>query len=432
MREFLKIAEVTLGCRVNIFDTAAILDDLQKSKKVQLVDPMAKPDVYLINTCAVTEGAERDCRNTIRKYQRLNPTARFIVTGCYAQLKPEEIAKNFGVDFVVGTTQREKIPELITQMSFVNGISPQIHVQNIMKLKPKIYNSLSTFTTHTRAFLKIQDGCNEFCTFCIIPFTRGRSRIVPISVVIDQINNLVLKGFKEVVLTGIHLGDYRNHFVNSIEALEKTDLKRFRLSSLEPFDVTDDLLTVLSQSSKFCPYFHLPLQSGDDFILKRMKRPYTTQFFKDLVGRIETLFPHVFIGLDLMLGFPGEDEESYQRTKSFLQSIFWSKAHVFPYSVRKGTSAASFKDQIPSHIKKKRVREMIALSDERLKAFYSRNLNLVLPTLIETSHNGIARGLTSNYIPVSLRHSETSKNDLIPVKLLNISEDKKLVFAEKI
>ncbi|MBI2027152.1 MAG: tRNA (N(6)-L-threonylcarbamoyladenosine(37)-C(2))-methylthiotransferase MtaB [Deltaproteobacteria bacterium] len=413
----LKIAEVTLGCRSNAFDTASILDQVRKKKDVSIVNPSENPDFILINTCSVTDGAERDCRKAIKKLKKHNPQAQFIVTGCYAQLSPTEVADKLGVDYVVGTSMQHLIPDIIISSLGDTKGRGNLFVENIMKQCPKIYDSISSFVPHTRAFLKIQDGCNEFCTFCIIPFTRGRSRIVSHEVVIDEVNRLVDQGVKEIVLTGIHLGDYRKLVELICDISNKTKLKRLRLSSIEPFDVTNELLDCLQDTSIFMPYFHLPLQSGDDVILDKMGRPYTTRYFEKLISQITTRFPNAFIGLDVMVGFPGEDEESFEKTWKFLGSIEWSKAHVFPYSKRSGTKAAGFDDQVSPEFKKGRVSRIIGLSNERLHHFYKSHCGKTHEVLVESVKGTMAKGLTPNYIPVEFESSSVAKNQILPIFL---------------
>ena len=414
----LKIAEVTLGCRANAFDTASILEEVQLHNKINLVQPNEKPDFFLVNTCAVTQGAERDCRKAIKKLKKNNPQAKVIVTGCYAQLSSSEIAKNLGVDYVVGTSLQHMIPGIIEASLKGTKKRDNIYIENIMKQRPKIYDKISSFVTHTRAFLKIQDGCNEFCTFCIIPFTRGRSRIVPITIVIDEIKRLIDRGIKEVVLTGIHLGDYREYLIKLIQDIAThTSLPRLRLSSIEPFDVSIELLDCLKEAKNFMPYFHLPLQSGDDAILKKMKRPYTTSYFEKLVIDIRSRFPDAFIGLDVMVGFPGETHICFERTFQFLNSIFWSKAHVFPYSQRKGTKAVDFENHVLPEDKKNRVARVMRLSEQRLKSFYESQCGKTFEVLVETCNGKVAKGFTPNYMHVEFESFNVTKNQIVPIFL---------------
>ncbi|MBI3017210.1 MAG: MiaB/RimO family radical SAM methylthiotransferase, partial [Deltaproteobacteria bacterium] len=316
-----KIAIATLGCKVNQYDSAQLTEILKKDD-YQIVSDQEAADVYIVNSCTVTAKADQEARHLLRRFQKKNPNATLVLTGCYAQTHAEELSKFSSVHYVVGNTLKTKISEILKEQKTKPKI-PELHIQNAFQVPELPQIEIESFPDHTRVFLKIQDGCDDFCTFCIIPYARGKSRSLTPEAVISQMNLLVQKETQDL--------SPKTNLAELISKIEKeTSLLRLRISSLEPEDVNDELLSVLKNSEKFCPHFHLPLQSGEDFILKKMQRNYTTHYYENLISKITRDFKDVFIGTDVICGFPGETEEQAQASFHFLENLPWSKLHVFP------------------------------------------------------------------------------------------------------
>jgi threonylcarbamoyladenosine tRNA methylthiotransferase MtaB len=419
------VAFYTLGCKVNFYDTEAIWQ-LFKNEGYEQVDFEATADVYLINTCTVTNTGDKKSRQIIRRAVRRNPDAVIAVTGCYAQTSPAEIMAIEGVDLVIGTQDREKI------MTFVNQIQddrkPVNAVRNIMKTRDFEELDVPDFSERTRAFLKIQEGCNNFCTFCIIPWSRGLSRSRAPQSVLEQAKQLVASGYKEIVLTGIHTGGYGDDMENYnltslLWDLDKVEgLERIRISSIEASQIDDAMIDVLNRSSKMCRHLHIPLQAGEDSVLKRMRRKYTTAEFAAKIKRLHEAMPGVAITTDVIVGFPGETEEMFEEGFRFMEDLKFAEMHVFPYSKRTGTPAARMDEQVDDEVKNERVHKLIDLSEKMQLAYAKQYVGQVLDVIPERDYKGapgtgLVMGYTDNYIQVVFDGTEELIGKLCRVKI---------------
>ncbi|MBM7649988.1 threonylcarbamoyladenosine tRNA methylthiotransferase MtaB [Bacillus ectoiniformans] len=420
------VAFQTLGCKVNHYETEAIWQ-LFKEQGYERGEFEAMADVYVINTCTVTNTGDKKSRQVIRRAVRKNPDAVICVTGCYAQTSPAEIMAIPGVDVVVGTQDRVKMLEYIEQ--FKRERQPINGVGNIMK--SRVYEELDVpaFTDRTRASLKIQEGCNNFCTFCIIPWARGLMRSRNPEEVIHQAQQLVDAGYKEIVLTGIHTGGYGSDFKDYNLAMLLTDLeskvkglKRIRISSIEASQLTDEVIEVIDRSNIVVRHLHVPLQSGSNTVLKRMRRKYTMEFFADRLNRLKEALPGLAVTSDVIVGFPGETEEEFEETYQFIKDNKFSELHVFPYSKRTGTPAARMDDQVDEGVKNERVHRLIALSDQLAKEYASQFEGEVLEVIPEElfkegSEEGLYVGYTDNYLKVVFKGTEDMVGKLVKVKI---------------
>ncbi|WP_438346889.1 tRNA (N(6)-L-threonylcarbamoyladenosine(37)-C(2))-methylthiotransferase MtaB [Paenibacillus sp. FA6] len=402
------IAFYTLGCKVNFYDTEAIWQ-LFKDEGYEQVDYEQTADVYLINTCTVTNTGDKKSRQIIRRAVRRNPNAIIAVTGCYAQTSPAEIMDIPGVDLVIGTQDRDKIIPFVKEIQ--ESREPINAVHNIMKNRVFEEMDVPDFTDRTRAFLKIQDGCNNFCTFCIIPWSRGLSRSRDPQNIIKQAHQLVEAGYKEMVLTGIHTGGYGDDLEqydlsDLLMDLDKVDgLERIRISSIEASQIDDKMLDVLNRSTKMCRHLHIPLQAGDDEVLKRMRRKYTTEQFYNKMGLIRQAMPDVGITTDIIVGFPGESHEMFRNGYDLMKAIQFSEMHVFPYSKRTGTPAARMEDQVDEEIKNARVHDLIDLSEQMQLIYANQFVGQVLEVIPEGARKGSEgsgklQGFSDNYLQV--------------------------------
>ncbi len=420
------VAFHTLGCKVNHYETEAIWQ-LFKDTGYQRGEFDENADVYIINTCTVTNTGDKKSRQVIRRAIRRNPDAVVCVTGCYAQTSPAEIMAIPGVDIVVGTKDRSKLLELIEQ--YRTERQPINAVGNIMK--SRVYEELDvpTFTDRTRASLKIQEGCNNFCTFCIIPWARGLMRSRDPQEVIRQAQQLVDAGYLEIVLTGIHTGGYGEDLkdynlaalLRDLESQVK-GLKRLRISSIEASQLTDEVIEVLNNSSVIVRHLHIPIQSGSNTVLKRMRRKYTMEFFAERLDRLREALPRLAITSDVIVGFPGETEEEFMETYNFIRDQRFSELHVFPYSMRTGTPAARMTDQIDEDIKNKRVHKLIELNDQLAKEYASSFEGEMLEVIPEEKYkidpdNGLYEGYTDNYLKVYFEADESMVGKVLLVKL---------------
>lgn len=419
------VAFHTLGCKVNFYDTEAIWQ-LFKNEGYEQVDFEQTADVYVINTCTVTNTGDKKSRQMIRRAIRRNPEAIVAVTGCYAQTSPAEIMAIPGVDMVIGTQDRDKIIPIVKQ--FETDRQPINAVRNIMKTRQFEELDVPDFADRTRAFLKIQEGCNNFCTFCIIPWSRGlmRSR-EPLSV-IAQAEQLVAAGYQEIVLTGIHTGGYGEDIEDYSLAkllwdLDKVEgLKRIRISSIEASQITDEVIEVLKSSDKMCRHLHIPLQAGDDRVLARMRRKYTTAEFASKIERLHEIMPDVAITTDVIVGFPGETEEMFRNGVAFMERMKFSEMHVFPYSKRTGTPAARMEDQVDEEIKNTRVHELIDLSEKMQLAYAQQFVGQVLEVIPERTYkgapdSGLFMGYSDNYVQLVFQGSEDMIGQVCRVKV---------------
>ncbi len=404
-----KVAITTVGCKVNQFESEALHTSLVE-RGYEVVSFGEGADISIINTCTVTHRADFQSRQLVRKALRLNPKSLLVVTGCYSQVEPEVFLKMEGVRYILGNKEKDHLPDLLPLME--KGEIPKILVSNIGEETSFSTSLPHSFFHHTRAFLKIQDGCNGQCSYCIVPRARGPSRSLSPEKIFEQMRILKEKGFKEVVLTGVHLGCYGvdlnppfslQRLLESIEGMETPD--RIRLSSIEPKDFSSSLISTLSQSKKICPHFHIPIQSGDDEILKRMNRDYDRSFLIDLIQGLKEKISEASIGVDLIIGFPGETEERFERTYQLIDSLPISYLHVFPFSKRKGTPAARLSPQLPESRIKERTDLIRRLGREKRKAFNRQFLNKELDVLVEDRRDketGKWVGISRNYIPVLL------------------------------
>ncbi|WP_026569901.1 MULTISPECIES: tRNA (N(6)-L-threonylcarbamoyladenosine(37)-C(2))-methylthiotransferase MtaB [Sediminibacillus] len=420
------VAFHTLGCKVNHYETEGIWRKF-KEEGYERVDFDHQSDVYVINTCTVTNTGDKKSRQVIRRAIRKNPEAVVCVTGCYAQTSPGEIMEIPGVDVVVGTQHREKMIEYIEQHKRdrqpINGVS------NIMKNRVFEEMDVPVFTDRTRASLKIQEGCNNFCTFCIIPWSRGLLRSREPENVLKQAQQLVDAGYKEIVLTGIHTAGYGEdmkdyNFAQLLRELEtKVDgLKRIRISSIEASQITDEVIEVLDQSDKIVRHLHIPLQSGSDTVLERMRRKYSADFYRGKIEKIKRALPGLAITSDVIVGFPGETEEEFQETYDFIREIGYSELHVFPFSKRTGTPAARMTDQVEDDVKNERVRRLIELSDQQAKEYASQYEGEVLEVIPEErfdeeAGDNIFVGYTDNYLKVKFEASDDMIGKIVRVKI---------------
>ncbi|MFJ7847338.1 tRNA (N(6)-L-threonylcarbamoyladenosine(37)-C(2))-methylthiotransferase MtaB [Peribacillus sp. NPDC097224] len=415
------VAFHTLGCKVNHYETEAIWQ-LFKTEGYDRVEFENTSDVYVINTCTVTNTGDKKSRQVIRRAIRKNPNAVIAVTGCYAQTSPAEIMAIPGVDIVVGTQDRGKLLAYIEQFKVER--EPINAVGNIMK--NRVYEELDVpaFTDRTRASLKIQEGCNNFCTFCIIPWARGLMRSRDPKEVIHQAEQLVEAGYKELVLTGIHTGGYGDdlkdyNLAMLLRDLEEVEgLKRIRISSIEASQITDEIIEVLTKSKKVVRHLHIPIQSGSDTVLKRMRRKYTMDFFGDRIEKLKVALPGLAVTSDVIVGFPGETEEEFMETYNFIKKYKFSELHVFPYSKRTGTPAARMDDQVDEDVKNERVHRLISLSDQLAKEYASQFEGEVLEVIPETPlENGLYEGYSDNYMKVIFPATEEMVGEIVKVKI---------------
>lgn len=418
------VAFYTLGCKVNFYDTEAIWQQFKEQGYEQVDFDSQTADVYLINTCTVTNTGDKKSRQIIRRAVRKNPDAIVAVTGCYAQTSPAEIMDIPGVDLVVGNQDRDKIIPFVNQIKETR--EPVNAVRNIMKNRVFEEMDVPDFADRTRAFLKIQDGCNNFCTFCIIPWARGLSRSRDSKSIITQAHQLVEAGYKEIVLTGIHTGGYGDDLDNYdlsslLWDLDKVDgLERIRISSIEASQIDERMLDVLNRSSKMCRHFHIPLQAGDDTVLKRMRRKYTTEQFYNKMGLIRQAMPDVAITTDVIVGFPGETHEMYRNGYDLMKAINFSEMHVFPYSKRTGTPAARMEDQVDDEVKNERVTELLALSDQMKLSYAEKFAGQVLEVIPEGRGDraeGHLHGYSDNYIQLEFEGADHLVGEVCRVKM---------------
>ncbi len=427
------VAFHTLGCKVNQYETEA-MTELFLSRGYTVVEYHHFADIYVINTCTVTNLGDKKSRQMIRRAKKQNPASIVIVVGCYAQIAPDEVMAIEGVNMVIGTNERHRIVELIEEYS--DSTTPINTVTNIMDVKEFEELSIQHLKGHTRAYLKIQEGCNQFCSYCIIPYARGPIRSRKPEDVLNEVKKLVANGFKEIVLTGIHVASYGKDLenMNLLKILEMvhtiSELERIRIGSIEPTVLTEDFLDGLSRLPKVCDHFHLSLQSGCDTVLKRMNRKYTTDLYAQSVQKLRQILPNVALTTDIIVGFPGETTEEFNMTYDFVRKIGFSQIHVFKYSPRDGTPAAKMIDQIAPTIKEERSRKMILLGKEMQHDFLNQHKGKVSRVLFEQrvpskkpSSETYYEGYTSNYIRVLAPSDQDTHNMLLPVRMVEVEQD---------
>jgi threonylcarbamoyladenosine tRNA methylthiotransferase MtaB len=408
------VAFCTFGCRLNQYDTETIRTLLDEYGGWRSVPFREAADVYVVNTCSVTARADATCRKAIRRIHTEQPDSAIVVTGCYAQRAPQELAELPGVRLIVGAADRGHIA---AKMSHMPQGDLEIAVSPIAEASEFVDVAITEMMEHSRAFVKVQEGCNESCSFCIVPQTRGVSRSRKRDSVLAQVHELLASGYVEIVLTGVHLGDYgldlpgiRHTLADLVrDILAIPQLQRFRLSSIEPASITDELIELMAGHDKFARHFHIPLQSASNAVLSRMKRRYTAEQFSQLIGRISAAIPDCGIGTDVICGFPGETDEHFQETFDCLAQLPITYVHPFTYSVRPGSEAQGYGDQIPGEVKKRRTRSLKRLTRDKQQAFRERHVGSTLPVLLETSRRDDGShlaGWTDNYLRVELGEGE--------------------------
>ena len=423
-------AYFTLGCKLNFSETSTFAKMLQEMG-VRTVQKGEPADICLINTCSVTDVADHKCRQAIHRLVRENPGAFVVVTGCYAQLEPLAISKIDGVDLVLGSNEKANLIQFLSD-GFVNrDKTPSYKTEKTKDIKS--FAPSCSRGNRTRYFLKVQDGCDYFCTYCTIPYARGFSRNPTIASLVEQARQAAAEVGKEIVLTGVNIGDFGKttgeSFLDLVKALDGIeDIRRYRISSLEPDLLSDELIDFCARSRAFMPHFHIPLQSGSDTVLRLMHRHYDRQLFADKIQRIKSVMPEAFIGVDVMVGCRGETPECFEETYSFLDALDVTQLHVFPYSERPGTSALRIPYVVDEPTKKQRSKRLLDLSDEKTQAFYARHIGQEVEVLFEKAPRGKAmHGFTRNYIRVELpagKAREEYDNQLISVRLGDFNHDK--------
>ena len=423
----MKAAFMTLGCKVNQFETET-MEGLFRARGYDVVSFEETADVYVINTCSVTHLSDRKSRQLIRRAARMNPSACIAVTGCYAQVAPEEIRAIEGVRVVIGTKERARIVDYV-EASLRGGTGVAGTITDIMQARVFEDIPLHSAPHRTRAFLKIEDGCQNFCTFCIIPYARGPVKSRALSALAREMNHLVEAGFHEVVLTGIHLGAYgidlaeRPTLADACRtALAEEKLRRLRLGSLESVELSADLLELMRTEPRFAAHLHLPLQAGSDNVLRAMNRHYDTAAFAQLIAEVRTAVPEVAISTDIIVGFPGETEEDFAVGMDFVRRMGFARMHVFPYSARRGTPAARRTDQVPPAVRKERAARMQLLAEELAEAYHRTALGSITEVLFETTEDGVTDGLTETYIRV-YTDARVARGELVPMRLTHLYRD---------
>lgn len=420
-----KVAFITLGCKVNQYETNAMMQQFIK-KGYQIVEPTNQADIYIVNTCTVTNMSDRKSRQMLRRVKELNANAVVVACGCYVQVAKEEMEKIQEVDFVLGNNEKKEIVEIIEAYAEKNKKYHKI--EDVMHQKEYIELGKITDTEKTRAVIKVQDGCDRFCSYCIIPYARGRVRSRKPENVIAEIEKIAQNGIQEVVITGIHIASYGKDFKEEyrlIDLLEEINqikgIQRIRLGSIEPLLITKEFTDRLSKLEKICHHFHLSLQSGCDETLKRMNRRYTIQEFQEMVARLRKVYEDVILTTDIIVGFPGESQEEFEKTYQFLQQIKFYKMHIFKYSPRKGTKAAQMKGQIDGKIKEERSKKLIALSNKHQKEYHEKYVGKEVEILFEEEKNGYYQGHTKNYILASAKSQKNLENKMIKAKCTEAS-----------
>ena len=433
-----KAAYYTLGCKLNFSETSTFGKTLADMGVITAAKG-EQADICLINTCSVTEVADHKCRQAIHRMVRQNPGALVVVTGCYAQLEGETVSQIPGVDLVLGSNEKANLIQYLSD-AWSQPREGHLHQHHTVKTKDiKTFQPSCSRGNRTRYFLKVQDGCNYFCTYCTIPFARGQSRNPTIASLVEQAQQAAAEGGKEIVLTGVNIGDFgrttHEQFIDLVKALDQVEgIERFRISSLEPDLMSDELIDYCAHSRAFMPHFHVPLQSGSDEVLKLMHRRYDTQLFAHKIHLIKEKMPHAFLGVDVMVGCRGELPECFEACYEFLKGLPVTQLHVFPYSERPGTAALRIPYVVDDKEKKRRAHQLLVLSDEKTQAFYAEQIGQEADVLFEKAARGKAmHGFTENYVRVELPASQAREeydNQIIRVKLGDFNHDKTALKAE--
>ncbi|MEC9160281.1 MAG: tRNA (N(6)-L-threonylcarbamoyladenosine(37)-C(2))-methylthiotransferase MtaB [Bacteroidota bacterium] len=413
----------TLGCKLNFSETSTIARDLEEVGFAR-VEFEKGADIYIINTCSVTDQADKKCRNIVRKALKYNPNAFVVVIGCYAQLKPKEISSINGVDLVLGAQEKFKISDYLSKIDKnSSAVVMNKHIKHVNEFYPGYSQG-----DRVRSFFKVQDGCNYFCSFCTIPLARGKSRSGSVKQTILKAKELANSEVKEVVLTGVNIGDFGNgtneNFYDLIKELDKIEnIDRFRISSIEPDLLSDQIIEFVHNSNKFVPHFHIPLQSGSDQLLKSMRRRYDTKLYSDKIEKIKKLMPNACIGVDVIVGYPGETDEEFNKTMNFLKSLPISYLHVFTYSERANTTAPRMGEVVPMEERRKRSKQLRILSLKLKQKFYQEQIGSQEKVLLETKEDNSIYGFTENYIKVKIPGEMELKNNIVNVKLKELNSD---------
>ena len=419
-----KVAFYTLGCKLNFSETSTIGRQLVDIGFIK-TEFDNKADLYVINTCSVTENANRECRRIIRKAKKISPEAFVVVTGCFAQLKPKEISDIKGVDMVLGANEKFNLPKLLTDLNTVE--TTQIHGCEINKLD---YFSCYSLNDRTRSFMKIQDGCDYPCTYCTIPLARGKSRCDSIENIIKNSNDIADKGIKEIVITGVNIGEFKDkndnrNFSDLVKELDKVKrIERYRISSIEPNLISDEVIKLVKNSKKFMPHFHIPMQSGSDLVLRKMKRRYQTKLYRTKIDKIVSEVKDVCIGADVIVGFPGETNEEFQKTLHFIKDLPLSYLHVFTYSERENTQAINMNGVVSKFDRADRSKQLRILSNKLQRAFYEKYIDTEHTALFEQENkHGYLFGFTDNYIKIKTPFNDNLCRTKKQVKLIAIDDD---------
>ncbi|PCH70928.1 MAG: tRNA (N(6)-L-threonylcarbamoyladenosine(37)-C(2))-methylthiotransferase MtaB [Bacteroidales bacterium] len=419
-----KVAFYTLGCKLNFSETSTIGRSF-KEMGFETVKHTEKADIYVLNTCSVTDHADKKCRQAIKKVIKTNPNAFVAVIGCYAQLKPNEIIGISGVDLVLGANEKFNIHKYIDHLEKKG--TGELHPCEVESVKD--FHSSYSMGDRTRCFLKIQDGCNYYCTYCTIPFARGNSRNMSINDTVQQAQKVAQQGAKEIILTGVNIGDFgqstNETFLDLIKELEKVKgISRFRISSIEPNLLSNEIIDFVAQSEKFVNHFHIPLQAGSNKVLKLMKRRYNRELFAQRVEKIKFLLPDAFIGVDVIAGSRGESDQDFEEAYLFIKNLPISQLHVFPYSERQGTKALEIKEVVPVPERKRRAKMLQILSEKKLRAFYQENLGNTEEVLFESyNDHGKMYGFTKNYIKVEIPYDQNLSNKLTFTNLQGVNSN---------
>lgn len=431
-----KVAFYTLGCKLNYSETSTIGRQFTNAG-FETVDFTQPADVYIINTCSVTENADKKCRKVVKEALKHSPLAYITIVGCYAQLKPQEIANIEGVDMVLGAAEKFQIVDFISDLTK----NPKTKIYNSPIAETNEFVASYSYGDRTRTFLKVQDGCDYSCTFCTIPLARGASRSDTIESIVKQAEEIAASGVKEIVLTGVNIGDFgirngqrEDKFFDLVKALDEVEgIERFRISSIEPNLLTNEIIAFVAQSKRFVPHFHIPLQSGSSKILALMRRRYKRELYVDRVNTIKELMPNACIGVDVIVGFPGESREDFLDTYNFINDLNISYLHVFTYSERDDTPAKDMAGAVPGSQRADRSKMLHILSDKKRRAFYETQLGKTEEVLFETDHkDGYMHGFTSNYVKVKVKYDPVLVNELKKVKLEELLPEGEVSISEAI
>ena len=420
-----RVAFYTLGCKLNFSETSSIAQNFRKHG-YEVVDFNDVADIYVVNTCSVTDHADRKCKRVVRDALKRNDEARIAVIGCYAQLKPEEISGIPGVDVVLGAKEKFNLVEHLDKLSQTDEtLILNSHIKEV-----KHFENAYSFGDRTRSFLKVQDGCNYFCSFCTIPLARGRSRSDYIEKIVTSAEEIAAEGVKEIVLTGVNIGDFKNDkeetFYDLIRELDEVaGIERFRISSIEPNLLSDEIIDFVAASKKFVPHFHIPLQSGSDYLLKQMRRRYRSDLFADRIASIKTRMPDCCIGVDVIVGFPGETEEEFLKTYHFLHELDVSYLHVFTYSERPNTPAYRMSGKVQDKTRTERRKMLQNLSHKKQRHFYEQFIDKEGEVLFEDNNKaGYMQGYSKNYLKVKIPYDQSLVNTVQPVRFRELREDR--------